>query len=48
MATSAGWMMAEQVVFGAIIGGLFAALFEFAGSSRASALSAARFRAANH
>ena len=31
MATSAGWMMAEQVVLGAIIGGLFAAVFEFCG-----------------
>jgi uncharacterized membrane protein YccC len=34
MATSAGWMMAEQVVLGAIIGGLLGALFEFAGPSR--------------
>jgi uncharacterized membrane protein YccC len=31
MATSAGWMMAEQVVLGATIGGLFAAAFEFVG-----------------
>jgi uncharacterized membrane protein YccC len=34
MATSAGWMMAEQVVLGAAIGGLFAASFEFFGRSR--------------
>lgn len=30
MVTSAGWMMAEQVMLGAAIGGFFAALFEFA------------------
>src|SRR5258707_1119131 len=34
MATSAGWMMAEQVLLGAIIGGLLGAAFEFAGLSR--------------
>jgi uncharacterized membrane protein YccC len=34
MVTSAGLMMAEEVVLGSIIGGLFAALFEFAGRSR--------------
>jgi uncharacterized membrane protein YccC len=44
MATSAGWMMAEQVVLGAIIGGLLGALFEFGGPSRPATLATARVR----
>ncbi|MEA3058817.1 MAG: hypothetical protein QOE50_229 [Sphingomonadales bacterium] len=47
MATSAGWLMAEQVVLGAIIGGLLGALFEFAGPSRPATLATARARDAN-
>jgi uncharacterized membrane protein YccC len=34
MVTSAGLMMAEEVVLGSIIGGLLAALFEFSGRKR--------------
>jgi uncharacterized membrane protein YccC len=45
--TSAGWMMAEEVVLGSIIGGLLAVAFELVGPSRRRSSQGARHTGAN-